>query len=124
VEVRNSKLYNRLVIPYNPSLLMIFNCHINVVIFSSIKAVKYLYNYIYKGFDGASYLIDHLANGDTIIDEIKRYRDARCVTPPEEAYMLFGFSFLSGVSTRPPACSASSGYAYGSIAILMTCMML
>jgi hypothetical protein len=92
VEVRNSKLDNRSVVPYNPSFLMIFNCHINVEICSSIKAVKYLYKYIYKGPDGASYSVDHSENGDTVIDEIKRYRDARCVTPPEAAYRLYGFS--------------------------------
>jgi hypothetical protein len=47
VEVRNSKLDNRWVIPFNSSLLMLYNCHINVEICSSIKAVKYLYKYIY-----------------------------------------------------------------------------
>jgi hypothetical protein len=43
VEVRNSKLDNRWVIPFNPSLLMLYNCHINIEICSSIKVVKYIY---------------------------------------------------------------------------------
>jgi hypothetical protein len=90
MEVRNSKLDNRF--PYNPSLLMIFNCHINIGICSSINEVKYLYKYIYKGPDGASYSVDNSENGDTVIDDIKRYINARCVTPPEAAYMLYGFS--------------------------------
>jgi hypothetical protein len=47
VEVRNSKLDSRWVIPFNPSLLMLYNCHINVEICLSIKAMKYLYKYIY-----------------------------------------------------------------------------
>jgi hypothetical protein len=42
VEVRNAKLYNRWVIPFNPSLFMLYNCHINIEICSSIKAVKCL----------------------------------------------------------------------------------
>jgi hypothetical protein len=46
-EVRNSMLDNRWVIPFNHSLLMLYSCHINVEICSSIKAVKYLYKYIY-----------------------------------------------------------------------------
>jgi hypothetical protein len=93
VEARNAKLDNRLVIPFNPYLLMLYNCHINVEICSSIKAVKYLYKYIYKGPDGASYSVDKSDNGDkVIIDEIKRFRDARCVTPLEAAYQLCGFS--------------------------------
>jgi hypothetical protein len=87
VEVRNAKLDNRWVIPFNPSLLMLCNCHTNVGICSSIKAVKYLYKYIYKGPDGASYSVDKSNNGDNVvIDEIKRFRDAICVTPPEAAY--------------------------------------
>jgi hypothetical protein len=49
VEVRNAKLDNRWVVPFNHSLLMLYNCHINVEICSSIKTVKYLYKYIYKG---------------------------------------------------------------------------
>jgi hypothetical protein len=55
--------------------------------------VKYLYKYIYKGPDGASYLVDKSKNGDkVVIDKIKWYRDARCVTPPEAVYQLYDFS--------------------------------
>jgi hypothetical protein len=72
---------------------MIYNCHINVEIYSSIKAVKYLYKYIYKGSDGASYSIGKSDNGDkVVIDEIKRFRYSRCVTPLEAVYQLYGFS--------------------------------
>jgi hypothetical protein len=93
VEVKNSKLDNRWVIPFKPSLLMLCNCHINVEICSSIKAVKYLYKYIYKGPDGESYSVDQSDNGDkVVIDEIKRFKDARCVTPSEAVYQLYGFS--------------------------------
>jgi hypothetical protein len=100
VEVRNTKLDNRWVVPFNPSLLMLYNCHINVKIYSSINVVKYLYKYIYKGPDGASYSVDKFDNGDkVVIDEIKRFRDARCVTPPEVAYRLYSFSLYQ---TYPP----------------------
>jgi hypothetical protein len=51
---------------------MLYNCHINVKICSSIKAVKYLYKYIYKDPDGASYSVDKSDNVDkVVIDEIK-----------------------------------------------------
>nr|XP_051191002.1 uncharacterized protein LOC127304355 [Lolium perenne] len=79
-KVRGQILDNRWVVPYNPYLLRMFNCHINVEVCSSIKAVKYLYKYIYKGHDRASYNIDQPDN-DGNIDEIKRYIDARWVTP-------------------------------------------
>ena len=40
---------NRHVVPYCPRLTLMFNCHINVEVVSSIESVKYLYKYIYKG---------------------------------------------------------------------------
>ncbi|GJM98742.1 hypothetical protein PR202_ga15777 [Eleusine coracana subsp. coracana] len=70
---------------------MIYNYHINVEIFSSIKAVKYLYKYIYKGLDGGSYARNAEIE-DKVINEIKQYRDARVVTPSESAYRLYAFS--------------------------------
>jgi hypothetical protein len=55
--------------------------------------VKYLYKYIYKSLDGVSYSVDKYDNVDkVVIDEIKRFRDARCVTPPETSYRLYDFS--------------------------------
>jgi hypothetical protein len=51
----NAKLDNRWVIPFNPSLLMLNNCHINVELCSSINALKYLYKYIYT-----KVLMEHL----------------------------------------------------------------
>ncbi|KAK4404310.1 hypothetical protein Sango_0799600 [Sesamum angolense] len=42
---------NSWVVPYNPWLLLKYDCHINVEVCSSIKSVKYLYKYVYKGPD-------------------------------------------------------------------------
>jgi hypothetical protein len=57
--------------------------------------VKYLYKYIYKGPNGASYSIDKSDNGGkVIIDEIKWFKDARCVTALEAAYQLYGFLYI------------------------------
>ena len=36
---------NTNVVPYSPMLLQLLNCHINVEVVSSIKAVKYLYKH-------------------------------------------------------------------------------
>jgi hypothetical protein len=41
------------VVPYNPYLSLLFNCHINVEVCTSIAVVKYLYKYVYKGHDRA-----------------------------------------------------------------------
>jgi len=89
-KVRNHDLDNRWVVPYNPYLLRLFNCHINVEVCSSIKAVKYLFKYVYKGHDRASVSVNETESGDNI-DEIKQYRDARWVTPPEALWRIYGF---------------------------------
>ena len=49
---RNQVVDNRYVVPYYPGLLSrIFNSHINVEVVSSVRSVKYLYKYVYKGYD-------------------------------------------------------------------------
>nr|GMD14732.1 ATP-dependent DNA helicase PIF1 [Ipomoea batatas] len=49
VHVKGFNLDNRWIVPYNPQLLLKFDCHINVEVCASIKSVKYIYKYIYKG---------------------------------------------------------------------------
>ncbi|AQL09526.1 PIF1 helicase [Zea mays] len=85
------ELDNRWVVPYNPYLLRLFNCHINVEACGSIKAVKYLFKYIYKGHDRASVAVTDANKADGDVDEIKQYRDARWVTPPEALWRIFSF---------------------------------
>ncbi|AQK76511.1 hypothetical protein ZEAMMB73_Zm00001d018583 [Zea mays] len=98
-KVRGCELDNRWVVPYNPYLLRLFNCHINVEACGSIKAVKYLFKYIYKGHDHASVVMRDASKADDDVDEIKQYRDARWVTPPEALWRIYGFE-LSQIS--PP----------------------
>ncbi|PWZ10632.1 ATP-dependent DNA helicase PIF1 [Zea mays] len=57
----------------------------------SIKAVKYLFKYIYKGHDRASVVMRDASKADDDVDEIKQYRDARWVTPPEALWRIYGF---------------------------------
>ena len=74
---------NRWVVPYNEDLLLLFDCHINVEVCTSIKAVKYLYKYTYKGPDRACM--------ETAVDEITEYLDARYVTAPEACWRIFNY---------------------------------
>ncbi|PWZ30162.1 ATP-dependent DNA helicase PIF1 [Zea mays] len=98
-KVRGCESDNRWVVPYNPYLLRLFNCHINVEACGSIKAVKYLFKYIYKGHDRASVVMRDASKADDDVDEIKQYRDARWVTPPKALWRIYGFE-LSQIS--PP----------------------
>lgn len=100
---------NQFVVPYNPYLLLTFNCHINVEICSTIKAIKYLFKYLYKGPNSA--LIGFKTNNNTNnlsqsnisseneecitnnydYDEIEQYLSTRYVCPPEAMYRLLEF---------------------------------
>ena len=48
---QKAELDNRWVVPYNATALLLFNCHINVEVTTSIKCIKYLTMYIEKGPD-------------------------------------------------------------------------
>ncbi|OBZ78054.1 hypothetical protein A0H81_02325 [Grifola frondosa] len=72
---------NRDVVPYNPQLSAEFDCHINVEICASVRAVKYIHKYIYKGHDKATLEVGQ-------VDEIKEYLDARYVGPPEAMWHI------------------------------------
>ncbi|KAI5422228.1 hypothetical protein KIW84_045624 [Lathyrus oleraceus] len=48
---RDRSVDNRWVSPYNPWLLLKYDCHINVEICTSTKSIKYLYKYVYKSPD-------------------------------------------------------------------------
>jgi hypothetical protein len=98
-KVLGCELDNRWVVPYNPYLLRLFNYHINVEACGSIRAVKYLFKYIYKGHDRASVVMRDASKAHDDVDEIKQYRDARWVTPPEALWRIYDFE-LSQIS--PP----------------------
>ncbi|KAG7960213.1 hypothetical protein I3843_10G112200 [Carya illinoinensis] len=90
VKLRGHNLDNRWVVPYNPYLLATFDCHINVEICSTIKAVKYLYKYIYKGHDRVAFnLVSEQTNQQ--IDEIQQFQLARWIAPPEAMWRIYGF---------------------------------
>ncbi|KAK9733317.1 hypothetical protein RND81_04G059400 [Saponaria officinalis] len=74
--VRGAQLDNRWVVPYNPFLLAKYDCHLNVEVCSTFKAVKYLYKYVYKGHDRVSFALTE-TDSPTAIDEISLYQSTR-----------------------------------------------
>ncbi|GBN44779.1 hypothetical protein AVEN_177839-1 [Araneus ventricosus] len=75
VQVGKYSIDNRWVVPYNPWLLKKFNVHINVEVCASVKSVKYLYKYVYKGHDAASVKIQK--EGALDHDEILSFVEVR-----------------------------------------------
>jgi len=76
---RGGKIFeidNRDIVPYNPMLLLRYNCHINVESCLSPMAAKYLYKYVTKGHDRS--MVRTEADGD-VRDEIQEYEDLRLV---------------------------------------------
>ena len=51
VFLHNRWVDNSWVVPYNPAMSLKYNAHINFELCASIRSVKYLYKYIYKGPD-------------------------------------------------------------------------
>jgi len=80
---------NRYVVPYCPILSIIFNCHINVEVVSSIKSIKYLYKYIYRGHDAAAITIEPITNNVIIDhDKIHNFIETRFVGPAQACWRI------------------------------------
>ncbi|XP_055357003.1 uncharacterized protein LOC129602072 [Paramacrobiotus metropolitanus] len=80
---------NQWIVPYNPYLLLKYNCHINVEICATIKSFKYLYKYIFKGHDVALITMTD-SSGKKILnmDEIQAFVDSRYISAPEAHWRL------------------------------------
>lgn len=86
--VRGKPIHNGRIVPYNPYLLLKYNCHINVEVCASVQSVKYLFKYVYKGHDCAN--INIKDSNVLSQDEIQTHLDSRYVSAPEAAWRLFG----------------------------------
>ena len=74
---------NEWVVPYNPYLAWKYRAHINVEVCSTIRAIKYIHKYIYKGSDRATVELEQ--------DEIKSYISGRYIGSSEAVWRLFEF---------------------------------
>jgi hypothetical protein len=84
------------VVPHNVYLSTKYNAHINVEVYNNIRAVKYLFKYIYKGHDHAIVEIscqsDNAIEGNVVeADEIKKYFDYCYVSASEAMWRIFKF---------------------------------
>ena len=88
IQKGNIVIDNRWVVPYNPYLCHKYDCHINVEICLSIRSVKYLYKYVYKGPDRAMVSIVDKTDEK---NEIVKYLNTRYVSAIEGCWRLFNF---------------------------------
>ena len=82
-------LDNRYVVPYNPYFLKKYKAHINVEACTSIKSIKYVFKYVYKGHDCAS--IERVEVDPITYDEIRTYLDTRYLSAPEACWRIREF---------------------------------
>ena len=75
--------------PCNPYLTLKYNAHINLEACTSIKSVKYLFKYVYKGHDCANIRITETNN--ITHDEVHTFIDTRYVSAPESFWRLSEF---------------------------------
>lgn len=93
VKVRVCMLDNRRIVPYNPYILIKYDCQINVEICSSVEDVKYLYKNVYKGHDRIYFTLNKETN-EQFIDEISNYQTARWISPPEAIWKISLYSYI------------------------------
>jgi hypothetical protein len=84
------------VVPHNVYLSTKYDAHINVEVCNNIRAVKYIFKYVYKRHDHATVEIsrqnDNAIERNVIeADEIKKYLDCRYVSASEVAWHIFKF---------------------------------
>ncbi|XP_050060417.1 uncharacterized protein LOC126551362 [Aphis gossypii] len=83
---------NRWIVPYSPLLLRVFDCHINIELCHSVKAIQYICSYINKGSDQAAFSVE-------LRVEIKAFQNGRYISSSESAWRIFGFT----IHERSPA---------------------
>ncbi|GBN06833.1 hypothetical protein AVEN_115960-1 [Araneus ventricosus] len=77
VTIIGTFVHNRWILPYNPYLAKKYNAHLNDEICSSIRSIKYILKYVYKGHDCAKVIFKNNGQGSIKWDEIKTFLDAR-----------------------------------------------
>ena len=83
---------NAHVVPHNKYLLYKYRCHINVECVDSIHAIKYLFKYIVKGNDSATFTIESKntsENKSTDIYEVKLFQNKQYTSAGEGAWRIF-----------------------------------
>jgi hypothetical protein len=90
-EVRGKQVNNQWVVCYSKYLIWKYRCHINIESIASIKAIKYIYKYVYKGHDRTT------MEFGTCTDEVKLYLDVCYISSCEAHWRLYLFNMQEHV---------------------------
>ena len=82
VQHKGVPINNGDVVPYNPFLSLVFDCHINVELCAGIRTMKYIHKYITKGLDRAC---AHLYQEN----ELAAFVDAEYISASQATMRLF-----------------------------------
>jgi hypothetical protein len=95
IEKSGKTMDNRHVVPYNASLLIKYQAHINMEWCNQCTSIKYLFKYINKGYDRITASISRpnkeKGSKNDDVDEIKEYLDCRYISPCEACWRIFSF---------------------------------
>ncbi|XP_046393620.1 uncharacterized protein LOC124161349 [Ischnura elegans] len=91
---RNRVVTDEWIVPYNPAVLLLMECHCNLEVATSQRVVKYLFKYINKGPDRARVAIVE----DQSMDEVENYANLRYISACEALWRILEYD----VSCREP----------------------
>ncbi|CAH1445774.1 unnamed protein product [Lactuca virosa] len=94
VEQSGIQLDNRNVVLYNKYLLKRYQAHINVEWCNQGSSIKYLFKYINKGPDRATFAMvqnNNDSDNNDAVDEIKEYYDCRYISACEASWRIFKY---------------------------------
>ena len=94
VIVRGMSVDNRYGVPYNPTLIMLMKCHINVEVQNPGMGVGYLYKYLHKGVDHETVAFNVAEDGRAILvshDEVTSYQQGRYISSSDAYWNLACF---------------------------------
>nr|XP_027098951.1 uncharacterized protein LOC113718236 [Coffea arabica] len=93
------KIDNRWIVPHNVDLVVKYWGHVCVELCNQSRSIKYLFKYVNKGYDRATFVIEENdatdgQSGTRVVrevDEIKKYLDCRYISASEACWRIFDF---------------------------------